>query len=120
MLLISIFLPFEREGHQQSMLTHNSLSQKLAIFLAILAGLIDALGYLSLDGMFVSFMSGNSIRFAVGINDSSALGVTLIPKSVRLNTAKVNPNLEPSPFNRKTGPNTDHRPTSSHRTVLHA
>lgn len=64
------------------MLEHNSLSQKLAISLALLAGFIDALGYLSLGGVFVSFMSGNSTRFAVGISDGSALGVALIPLGI--------------------------------------
>ncbi|MEG3163936.1 YoaK family protein [Sphingomonas sp. PB2P19] len=38
----------------------------LAIGLAILAGFVDALGFLELRGMFVSFMSGNSTRMAVG------------------------------------------------------
>jgi len=38
----------------------------LAIGLAILAGYVDALGFLELRGMFVSFMSGNSTRLAVG------------------------------------------------------
>jgi uncharacterized membrane protein YoaK (UPF0700 family) len=39
----------------------------LAIGLAALAGFVDALGFLKLGGMFVSFMSGNSTRMAVGI-----------------------------------------------------
>lgn len=38
----------------------------LAIGLAALAGFVDALGFLKLRGMFVSFMSGNSTRMAVG------------------------------------------------------
>lgn len=38
----------------------------LAVALAVLAGYVDALGFLSLRGMFVSFMSGNSTRLAVG------------------------------------------------------
>ncbi len=40
--------------------------QLLAIGLAVLAGFVDALGFLNLRGMFVSFMSGNSTRLAVG------------------------------------------------------
>lgn len=40
--------------------------QILAISLAFLAGFVDALGFLHLRGMFVSFMSGNSTRLAVG------------------------------------------------------
>jgi uncharacterized membrane protein YoaK (UPF0700 family) len=39
----------------------------LAIGLAGLAGFVDALGFLKLRGMFVSFMSGNSTRMAVGV-----------------------------------------------------
>jgi len=39
----------------------------LAIGLAVLAGFVDALGFLRLGGMFVSFMSGNSTRMAVGV-----------------------------------------------------
>lgn len=39
----------------------------LAIGLAALAGFVDALGFLKLGGLFVSFMSGNSTRFAAGI-----------------------------------------------------
>ncbi len=33
----------------------------------MLAGYVDAIGFLSLGGFFVSFMSGNSTRLAVGI-----------------------------------------------------
>lgn len=36
-----------------------------AACLSILAGFIDALGFISLGGVFLSFMSGNSTRFAV-------------------------------------------------------
>ena len=38
----------------------------LAIGLASLAGFVDSLGFLKLDGLFVSFMSGNSTRMAAG------------------------------------------------------
>ena len=38
----------------------------LAIGLAVLAGFVDALGFVALRGMFVSFMSGNSTRLGVG------------------------------------------------------
>ncbi|WP_443970085.1 YoaK family protein [Sphingobium sp. CR28] len=41
----------------------------LAIFLAGLAGFVDAIGFMTAGGFFVSFMSGNSTRFAVGISD---------------------------------------------------
>ncbi|MFA7587207.1 MAG: YoaK family protein [Novosphingobium sp.] len=39
--------------------------QTLAIGLAALAGYVDAIGFLSADGYFVSFMSGNTTRMAV-------------------------------------------------------
>lgn len=39
--------------------------QALAVGLAALAGYVDALGFLSADGFFVSFMSGNTTRLAV-------------------------------------------------------
>ena len=37
----------------------------LAIFLLALAGFVDAIGFLILGGLFVSFMSGNSTQFAI-------------------------------------------------------
>ncbi|HEY4075405.1 MAG TPA: DUF1275 family protein [Rhizomicrobium sp.] len=39
----------------------------LAAGLAGLAGFVDATGFISLGGFFVSFMSGNTTRFAVGL-----------------------------------------------------
>lgn len=47
---------------------HRSL-RLLAISLAGLAGFVDAIGFMSAGGFFVSFMSGNSTRFAVGISE---------------------------------------------------
>lgn len=38
-----------------------------AVALAALAGFVDAIGFLHLGGFFVSFMSGNSTRLAVGV-----------------------------------------------------
>jgi uncharacterized membrane protein YoaK (UPF0700 family) len=38
----------------------------LAVGLSMLAGYVDAIGFISLGGYFVSFMSGNSTRLAVG------------------------------------------------------
>ncbi|WP_409018694.1 YoaK family protein [Brevundimonas vesicularis] len=40
----------------------------LAVLLSALAGYVDSLGFLQLGGLFVSFMSGNSTRLAVGIS----------------------------------------------------
>ncbi len=39
----------------------------LAALLAALAGMVDAIGYLHLSGLFVSFMSGNSTQLAVSL-----------------------------------------------------
>ena len=39
----------------------------LALLLAGLAGYVDSLGFLHLGGVFVSFMSGNSTRFAASV-----------------------------------------------------
>lgn len=43
----------------------------LATSLSALAGFVDATGFLYLGGFFVSFMSGNSTRFAVGLSTQS-------------------------------------------------
>ena len=39
----------------------------LACTLSALAGYVDAIGFLHLGGMFVSFMSGNSTRLGVSL-----------------------------------------------------
>jgi len=44
-------------------------SIKLAVGLAALAGYVDASGFLATGGLFVSFMSGNSTRFAVQLSE---------------------------------------------------
>lgn len=49
------------------MLRHRRRDIALAIGSSALAGYVDAIGFLSLGGFFVSFMSGNSTRLAVGI-----------------------------------------------------
>jgi uncharacterized membrane protein YoaK (UPF0700 family) len=45
----------------------------LAACLAVLAGYVDAIGFLKLGGLFVSFMSGNSTRLAVAVSERAAL-----------------------------------------------
>ncbi|MDV3479676.1 DUF1275 family protein [Sphingobium yanoikuyae] len=56
--------------------------QRLAIALAFLAGYVDALGFLTTSGFFVSFMSGNSTRLAVGIasdrSDATAAAILIL------------------------------------------
>lgn len=49
--------------------------QALATGLAALAGFVDAVGFLSADGYFVSFMSGNTTRLAVNIARAPATAV---------------------------------------------
>jgi uncharacterized membrane protein YoaK (UPF0700 family) len=43
----------------------------VAVGLAALAGFVDALGFLSMGGFFVSFMSGNSTHLAVALGSAS-------------------------------------------------
>jgi uncharacterized membrane protein YoaK (UPF0700 family) len=42
-------------------------TRRLVLGLSALAGFVDAAGYLTTGGFFVSFMSGNSTRFSVGL-----------------------------------------------------
>jgi len=41
----------------------------VAVALAALAGYVDVIGFLKIGGLFVSFMSGNSTRLAIGLAD---------------------------------------------------
>ena len=49
------------------MIRYSHSAKALAIGLALLAGFVDAIGFLLTGGLFVSFMSGNSTRLAVGL-----------------------------------------------------
>lgn len=44
----------------------------IAIGLAAMAGMVDAIGFLASGGFFVSFMSGNSTRLSVGMAEGAA------------------------------------------------
>jgi uncharacterized membrane protein YoaK (UPF0700 family) len=46
--------------------------RRMAIILAMLAGLVDAIGFLSSGGFFLSFMSGNSTRLSIGIAEQAS------------------------------------------------
>jgi uncharacterized membrane protein YoaK (UPF0700 family) len=52
------------------MLRYSKSAIALAVTLAMVAGYVDATGFLSLGGFFLSFMSGNSTRLAVGLATS--------------------------------------------------
>lgn len=54
----------------------------LASSLAALAGFVDAIGFRSLEGFFVSFMSGNSTRLGVNIASDMPSSVGLIPLAI--------------------------------------
>lgn len=52
-----------------------------AACLSVLAGFVDALGFISLGGVFLSFMSGNSTRLAVSAMEPGAVS-WLVPAGV--------------------------------------
>jgi len=58
------------------MVRHDRHVQRLAMCLAGVAGYVDAVGFLETRGFFVSFMSGNTTRFGVGIASASRPAVT--------------------------------------------
>lgn len=66
------------------MQTYKQAHRNLAVGVAALAGFIDALGFLQLGGVFVSFMSGNSTRFAVGMQRAPLSLVSLLPAAMIL------------------------------------
>ncbi len=49
------------------MIRYDRRTQALAAGLCALAGYVDAIGFMQTGGFFVSFMSGNSTRLAVGL-----------------------------------------------------
>jgi len=62
------------------MLRYNRPRRRFAIALSALAGFVDAAGFLSAGGYFVSFMSGNTTRLgvALGAHPAEALLPTLL------------------------------------------
>lgn len=57
------------------MIHYDRNRRRFAVALAAMAGFVDAVGFLSADGYFVSFMSGNTTRLgvALGTGPSTAL-----------------------------------------------
>jgi uncharacterized membrane protein YoaK (UPF0700 family) len=49
------------------MIRHPRSERLFAVGLSCLGGFVDAVGFIALGGFFVSFMSGNSTRLAVGL-----------------------------------------------------
>ncbi len=58
--------------------TLNRRVYSLAICLSALAGCVDAIGFLQLNGYFISFMSGNSTRLAVSLVTGNISGILLV------------------------------------------
>lgn len=54
------------------MIRYDPARRRLAIALAAMAGFVDAVGFLSADGYFVSFMSGNTTRLGVALGTAPA------------------------------------------------
>ncbi len=54
------------------MIQYDRPRRRFAIALAAMAGFIDAVGFISADGYFVSFMSGNSTRLGVSLGTDPA------------------------------------------------
>lgn len=54
------------------MIRYDRRLKLMAACLSALAGYVDAIGFIKLGGFFISFMSGNSTRLAVGLAQGSA------------------------------------------------
>lgn len=54
------------------MLGYDRSRRRFAVALAALAGFVDAVGFLSANGYFVSFMSGNTTRLGVALGSDPA------------------------------------------------
>jgi uncharacterized membrane protein YoaK (UPF0700 family) len=58
-------------GVEHSLVLQEVRGLALAGLLAALAGMVDAIGYLHLGGLFISYMSGNSTQLAVAVGQGS-------------------------------------------------
>ena len=67
---------FERRS---GMKTLDTIDRRLAVILATLAGIVDAVGFLASGGFFLSFMSGNSTRLSIGLAEKAPyVGLVLL------------------------------------------
>lgn len=57
------------------MTRYDRRTRLLAASLSAVAGYVDAIGFVTLGGFFVSFMSGNTTRVAVGLAEGSGAGL---------------------------------------------
>ena len=68
------------------MIRHERSDRLFAIGLSGLGGYVDAVGFISLGGFFVSLMSGNSTRLAVGLVsnplDAAAAGLAIAARKI--------------------------------------
>ncbi len=64
-----------RDAIERGMIRYDRNFRALACGLAALAGYVDAIGFMKSGGLFVSFMSGNSTRMAIGITEGTAMGL---------------------------------------------
>lgn len=60
--------------YKEAMIRQRKRHWGLAAGLAMLAGYVDAIGFLRLNGLFVSFMSGNSTQLGVAVAQRAAAG----------------------------------------------
>lgn len=58
------------------MIRYDRSRRRFAIALAAMAGFVDAVGFLSASGYFVSFMSGNTTRLGVDLGTDPARAIT--------------------------------------------
>ena len=56
----------------------------IAMLLAALAGMVDAIGYLHLGGLFISFMSGNSTQLAAALGQGDLAEAGIIAELIAL------------------------------------
>lgn len=68
-LICAASLVLAKLSHRMIRLDRPAL--QIALPLSLLAGYVDALGFIDLGGFFVSFMSGNSTRLGIGIGQGN-------------------------------------------------